>query len=147
MQFTTFLLSALLSAGSLAAPLEPRAEAVSMMAQATTWTITGLKRVVDAADTTATWTFGINNGATTVACTEVVKGSPASQTNGGPATCGQYTVTSGWSGQFGPGNGFTTFAVVDYAAGLIVYPAYTDKQVQAGTVVTPDQSYTPSKLG
>lgn len=147
MQFTTFLLSALLSACSLAAPLESRAEAVSMMAQATTWTITGAKRVIDAADTTATWTFGINNGQTTTACTEVVTGSPASQSKGGPATCGQYTVTSDWSGQFGPGNGFTTFAVVDYAAGLIVYPAYTDKQVQAGTVVTPDQSYTPSKLG
>src|SRR4051812_1221727 len=102
MQFTTVFLSALLSAASLAAPVEPRAEAVSMMAQATTWTITNMKRTLDAADTVATWTFAINNGQTTTPCTEVVKGSPASQTNGGPVTCGPYTVTSGWSGQFGP---------------------------------------------
>ncbi|KAF3765357.1 hypothetical protein M406DRAFT_321913 [Cryphonectria parasitica EP155] len=117
-----------------------------MMADAETWTITSLVRTCDAADTSCTWSFGINNGTGTTPCVETVTGSPASETNGGPATCGVYTVTSGWSGQFGPGNGFTTFAVVNYAANLIVYPAYTDKQVQNGTVVTPDQSYTPQAL-
>ncbi|KUI67718.1 hypothetical protein VM1G_03570 [Cytospora mali] len=146
MQFSTLFVSALLSATGLAAPAEPRAGSVSMMATATTWTITSLKRVCDAADTTCTWTFGINNGSATTPCTEVVTGSPASQTNGGPATCGVYTVTSGWSGQFGAGNGFTTLAVVDYTTGLIIYPAYTDKQVSGGAVVTPDQSYTPQAL-
>jgi hypothetical protein len=146
MQFTTLLVSALLSATGLAAPSQPRAAAISMMAEATTWTITGLSRVCNAADTSCTWSFGINNGSATTPCTEVVTGSPASQTNGGPATCGAYTVTSGWSGQFGAGNGFTTFAVVDYATGLIVYPAYTDKQVASGALVTPDQSYTPQAL-
>lgn len=147
MQFTTVFLSALAAVGSMAAPLEPRAEAVSMMAQATTWTITNFKRAVNADNTVTTWTFGINNGQTTVACTEEVKGAQSSTLNGGPATCGQYTVTSGWSDQFGPGNEFTTFAVVDYNAKLIVYPAYTDKEVASGNVVTPDKSYTPAKLG
>ncbi|KAG6359719.1 hypothetical protein INS49_010771 [Diaporthe citri] len=147
MQFTTVFLSALAAVGSMAAPLEPRAEAVSMMAQATTWTITNFKRAVNADNTVTTWTFGINNGQTTTPCTEEVKGAKSSTLNGGPATCGPYTVTSGWSDQFGPGNEFTTFAVVDYAAKLIVYPAYTDKEVASGNVVTPDKSYTPSKLG
>lgn len=145
MHFTT-LIPAFLSATALAAPTVARAETVSMMAEATTWTIQSLSRVCNDADTSCTWSFGIYNGNATTPCTEVVTGSPASQTNGGPATCGAYTVTSGWSGQFGAGNGFTTFAVVDYAAGLIVYPAYTDKQVAGGAVVTPDQSYTPQAL-
>lgn len=146
MQFTTVFLSALAAVGSMAAPLEPRAEAVSMMAQATTWTITSAKRVVNADSTVTTWSFGINNGQTTTPCTEVIKGTKSYSLNGGPVTCGPYTVTSGWSDQFGPGNEFTTFAVVDYAAKLIVYPAYTDKEVASGNVVTPDKSYTPSKL-
>lgn len=146
MQFTTILVSALLSATGLAAPTQARAGAISMMADTATWTITSLQRVANAADTNATWSFGINNGTATTPCTEVVTGSPASQTNGGPVTCGVYTVTSGWSGQFGAGNGFTTFAVVDSAAGLIIYPAYTDAQVSSGAVVTPDQSYTPQAL-
>ncbi|PSR77925.1 hypothetical protein BD289DRAFT_334265, partial [Coniella lustricola] len=118
----------------------------SMMADVHQWTITSLKRVCNADSTSCTWTFGINNGTGTTPCTEVVTGSPATQTNGGPATCGVYAVTSGWSGQFGAGNGFTTLAVVNYAANLIVYPAYTDAQLQNGTVVTPDQSYTPQAL-
>ncbi|KAH8778384.1 hypothetical protein F5883DRAFT_449957 [Diaporthe sp. PMI_573] len=145
MQFTTVFLSALAAVGSMAAPTEPRAEAVSMMAQAT-WTITGFKRVLNADNTVATWTFGVNNGATTTPCTEVVKGAKASTLNGGPATCGPYTVTSGWSDQFGPGNEFTTFAVVDNTQRLIVYPAYTDKEVASGNVVTPDKSYTPARI-
>lgn len=146
MQFTTILVSALLSATGLAAPTEARSGAVSMMAEASTWTITSASRVCNAADTSCTWAFGVNNGTGTTACTEVVTGSPASQTNGGPATCGVYTVTSGWSGAFGPGNGFTTFAVVNYPANLIAYPAYTDKEVASGAVVTPDKSFTPQAI-
>lgn len=89
MHATTALVS-LLAGLAAAAPSaqQPRAEAKSMMASAQTWTITGLKRTCDAADTSCTWTFGVNNGTGTTACTEVVTGSPASQTNGGPATCG-----------------------------------------------------------
>ena len=57
---------------------------------------------------------------------------------------GPFTVGSGWSGQFGPGNGFTTFSVV--RGGLIAYPAYRDVQLANGKSVRPDQSYTPQNL-
>lgn len=88
MHFTNLLVSSLLSASALAAPSQVRARAVSMMAAAETWAIEGLQRTCDAADTTCTWSFSVNNGTGTTPCTEVVTGSPASQTNGGPATCG-----------------------------------------------------------
>lgn len=115
------LLSALLSATALAVPMQPRADAVSMMAAAEQWTITSLSRTCTADSTTCTWTFGINDGTTTTPCTEVVTGSPATQANGGPATCGVYTVTSGWSGQFGDGNGFVRllFPCLSWSCGLL----------------------------
>ncbi|CRK23756.1 hypothetical protein BN1708_013790, partial [Verticillium longisporum] len=56
-------------------------------------------------------------------------------------TCGPYTVTSSWSGQFGEGNGFTTLAVVNRSSKQIVWPAYTDKQLAKAVVVKPNQSY------
>lgn len=58
--------------------------------------------------------------------------------------CGDYTIGSTWSGQFGPGEGFTTLSVV--RGGEIVYPAYKDSQLVDWVVVKPDQSYTPVKL-
>lgn len=88
MHATGVIVSVLAGLAAAAPSTQPRAEAKSMMAAAQTWTITGLKRVCNAADTSCTWTFGINNGSGTTACKEVVTGSPASQTNGGPATCG-----------------------------------------------------------
>lgn len=105
-----------------------------------------MKRVCNDADTSCTWTFGIDNGAKHQPCKYIVKGDPASEANGGPTTCGAYTVTSGWSGQFGEKNGFTTLSVVDSESRQIVWPAYTDKQLDGGDVVDPDQSYTPSVL-
>lgn len=114
MQMKNLILSSLVSATALAVPttMQTRAEAKSMMADAEQWTITSLSRTCDAALTTCTWSFGVNNGTGTTPCVEVVTGSPATQTNGGPATCGVYTVTSGWSGQFGAGNGFVSFFLV-----------------------------------
>lgn len=115
MQMKNLILSALLSATALAAPTtqqaDRRAEAKSMMADAEQWTITSLSRTCNAALTTCTWAFGINDGASTTPCVETVTGSPATETNGGPVTCGAYTVTSGWSGQFGAGNGFVSCLV------------------------------------
>ncbi|KAJ4413813.1 hypothetical protein N0V82_008307 [Gnomoniopsis sp. IMI 355080] len=141
MRSQALFVSTLLSATALAAPA-PK----SMMAAVPEWTITSMEKTCNADDTTCTWTFGINNGTGTTPCTEVVTGAPASQTNGGPVDCGVYKVTSGWSGQFGPGQGFTTFAVVNYPANLIVYPAYTDTEAANATVVTPDKSYAPQAL-
>ena len=104
-----------------------------------------MKRVC--ASGTCTWTFSINNHvAPATACTFKVKGNPASQTDSNGNVCGGYTVSTGWSGQFGPNNGFTTLAVVNNAKKQIIYPSYTDKQLSTGKVVTPDQSYAPQNL-
>ncbi|KAJ5938670.1 hypothetical protein N7466_001804 [Penicillium verhagenii] len=143
MQFSQLLFAALAAVPAvMAAPVA----STNMMAATSTWTIDNMKRVCNTADTSCTWTFGINTGAATTACSFVVKGTTAADLNGGPATCGDFTVTSGWSGQFGAGNGFTTLAVVDNVSRQIIYPAYTDVQLNTGKVVKPDQSYTPANL-
>ncbi|KAI1843280.1 hypothetical protein JX265_007755 [Neoarthrinium moseri] len=144
MHFTAAV-STLFAASALAAPAQPRAETKSMMAAAE-WTIESLKRTCDSGDTLCSWEFGINTGAVT-ACSFSVSGSPASHTDlVSAATCGDFSVTTGWSDQFGADNGFTTLAVVDNVNRLIVYPAYTDKQLVNGVVVVPNQSYTPQAL-
>jgi hypothetical protein len=150
---------AALSATALAAPapeIEVRQDgAVNMMATAAPqWTITNMKRVCVRAllpsqllviltaiqgSGVCTWTFGIDNTVKNTPCTFKVKGSPATQTDSSGNVCGGYTVSSGWSGQFGAGNGFTTLAVVDNAKKQIIYPAYTDKQLASGKVVKPDR--------
>ncbi|KAI1371101.1 small secreted protein [Hypoxylon crocopeplum] len=148
MQFKNTVLAALLSATALAAPT-PAAESTSAMADVPQWTIEGMKRVCDAADTSCTWTFGIDTHlAAATPCSFTVKSGakPASQTDWTGSTCGAYTVTSGWSDYFGPDNGFTTLSVIDYAKKLIVWPAYTDKQLAGGAVVTPDLSFAPATL-
>ena len=146
MQITKTLFATLFAASTaIAAPITADK---SMMAAVPEWTITDVRRVCDKKDTQCTWTFGVDTHlAAPTSCTYVVKAAAhASQASGGPATCGPYTITSSWSGQFGPGNGFTTFAVVDQAKKLITWPAYTDVQVQAGKVVSPNQSYAPVTL-
>ena len=134
---TTTLISGL----TLAAPQQ----AVSQMAAAPQWTITNMKRVC--ANGTCTWNFGIKTPDATTPCTFKVKGAPATQTDSAGHVCGAYTVSTGWSDQFGAQNGFTTLAVVNGAKKQIIYPAYTDKQLGvAGKVVKPDQSYAPANL-
>jgi hypothetical protein len=143
------IVATLLSATSvLAAPApEPAADVVSMMAASPQWTIQSLKRNCNKANTECTWNFGIYPGSgKATSCTYVVKAKGASTANGGPSKCGDYTITSGWSGQFGPGNGFTTLSVVNNKSKRIVWPAYTDKQLASGKVVKPDQSYAPAAL-
>ncbi|KAJ5864170.1 uncharacterized protein N7529_006086 [Penicillium soppii] len=145
MQLTQLLLATgLVASSAFAAPV---AETKSMMAATPQWTIQNAKLVCNAANTACNWTFGIypGSGAAT-ACTVPLNGNTASHTNGGPVTCGGYTVTSGWSGYFGEGNGFTTLSVVDNKSRQIIWPAYTDKQVAGGAVVKPDQSYAPVNI-
>ncbi|KAK0634402.1 hypothetical protein B0T17DRAFT_502066 [Bombardia bombarda] len=152
MHFTTAtLLTTLLSTLALAAPA-PAAASKSMMASTAQWTIEQAKRVCDAADTSCAWSFTINKHVAGVASTPCAfttpkdGATPASQSPQTGATCGGFQVTTGWSGQFGPGNGFTTLAVVDLANRLITYPAYTDVQLAGGKVVVPDQSYAPYSI-
>lgn len=143
MKISQVLFAAFLSSAASAAPA---AASKSMMATDTQWTITHMVRNCNSEDTQCTWNFGIDANGSNTGCTLVVNGSHASQANGGPVTCGDYTVTSGWSGQFGAGNGFTTLSVVDQKTRQIIWPAYTDKQLASGQPVSPDQSYTPSNL-
>ncbi|KAH7129511.1 hypothetical protein B0J13DRAFT_509861 [Dactylonectria estremocensis] len=144
MQFTTAFIALLSASGVMAAPAA--SNTVSMMAATPQWTIQTLNRVCDKADTTCTWNFKINTGSgAATPCKYVVKGTKASQANGGPAKCGTFTITSGWSGQFGADKGFTTVSVVS-SKKQIIYPSYTDKQLAGGKVVKPDQSYAPAAL-
>ncbi|KAI0376451.1 small secreted protein [Hypomontagnella monticulosa] len=149
MKFTSTAVAAIFATGALAAPT-PAPEVKSAMANVPQWTIEGMKRGCDAGNTQCTWSFAINTHLEPATpCTFVVKaagGKPASHTDSTGNICGKYTVSSGWSDYFGADNGFTTLSVVDYAAKLIVWPAYTDKQLDAGGVVTPDLSYAPSTL-
>ncbi|KAI1188014.1 hypothetical protein F5B17DRAFT_429989 [Nemania serpens] len=139
MQFSTATLAAILSASTIfAAPVAIPA-----------WTITKFTRVCDKGDTTCTWSFGINpnTGAAVTPVKYVIKGSPASQTDlKTPTAFGAYTVSAGWSGQFGPGNGFTTLAVANNAIHQIAWPAYTDAELASGKAVTPDRSFPVTQM-
>ncbi|KAK3343582.1 hypothetical protein B0T25DRAFT_521705 [Lasiosphaeria hispida] len=137
------------------------------------WTIEHLKRSCDGTDTTCTWSFTINTHREELAptpCEFIVVGglvdgghhapapaqgqgkhkrdeelliTPASHQDVRNAWCGPYRIATGWSGQFGPENGFTTISVIDEGNRLVLFPAYTDKQLEGGHVVEPDQSYAP----
>lgn len=140
MQFSvTAVLTTLLAASAMAAPAP----------SANNWSIESMKRSCDKADTSCAWSFTVNNGAAKTPCAYTVKktgNTPASQAPQNGAKCGPYTVTSGWSGQFGAGNGFTTLSVVDLGKKRIAWPAYTDKQLAGGKVVSPNQSYPVQSL-
>jgi hypothetical protein len=143
MQLTSTLV-ALFSTSALAARLSTFAS--------TEWTLTSLLRGCNATDALCTWKFGIDTneaGVNATDCVYSVKSTPtapASQSNGGPVQCGVFNITSGWSGQFGPGQGFTVISVVDYAKKLIVYAGYTDSMVANGTAVDPDLSFPVQNL-
>ncbi|KAF4999000.1 hypothetical protein FGRMN_2799 [Fusarium graminum] len=133
------------SAPSGTGPPAP-AGTVNMMAEAGQWTIAGMRRTCTLDDSVCIWNFNIvtDRGLGTP-CIYIVRGTRASQRAGGPVECGNFNSTSGWSGQFGPGNGFTTFSVIS-SQRQIIWPAYTDNQVMNGNLVRPDQSYLPANL-
>ncbi|KAG5978104.1 hypothetical protein E4U55_006408 [Claviceps digitariae] len=149
MYFTQTIFAALLAASSAMAA--PAAVGKSMMAAAVPdWIFEGVSRNCGPKDDQCTVTFNINpqdSGRTWVSFVTDRNGAVgASQNSGAAQTFGDYTITSGWSGQFGPGNGFTTFAVVNNKNRLITYPSYTDVQLANGNTVTPNQSYKPQNL-
>ncbi|KAL0934645.1 uncharacterized protein CTRU02_211444 [Colletotrichum truncatum] len=144
MQITNLFLSALAAATAVSGSPVAKRESKSMMAAVPEWTIEKFTRSCNAEDTSCDYSFTINtHTADPTPCKFTTTGSPASRAASN-AKCGAYTVTSGWSGQFGPDAGFTTFSVTDQK--LIVWPAYTDKQLVNGQAVTPDQSYAPQNL-
>ncbi|KAF4592245.1 hypothetical protein GQ602_002544 [Ophiocordyceps camponoti-floridani] len=145
MQLTSTLLASLLAATTAVA-----APAKSMMAATPQWTIERMKRVCNENNTQCTWTFKIDtHEIKKTDCTLTVNATAnvrASRAEGKPTTCGVFTVTSGWSGQFGEGQGFTVLSVVDKNKRLIIWPSYTDVQLKNGVVVEPDQSYGPQSV-
>jgi len=136
MQYATIILGLFAAATSVSA-------APTVQARAADWTITNFKRTCNTADTSCTVSFGIDTHVAAVTpCTYTVTGAaPVSRATAGPTTCGAYTVTSGWSGQFGPDAGFTTWSVADWGKKLIAYPSYADRDVVNGAVVKPDRSF------
>ncbi|TLS29442.1 hypothetical protein PpBr36_03799 [Pyricularia pennisetigena] len=134
MHFSTTTLIALLASTAAAAPVST---------VAATWTINSFKRTCNDADTVCKVEFGING----TACSyEVKAASEASRASVSGVVCGPYQVTSGWSGQFGPGNGFTTWSVADWSKKLIAFPSYADRDIPNGQVVTPDRSFAVQAL-
>ncbi|KAI0197867.1 hypothetical protein F4808DRAFT_463406 [Astrocystis sublimbata] len=139
MQFTTATLAAILSATSVfAAPTA-----------ANSWTLTDVKRVCNAKNTICAWSFGINanDGKAATACEFQVLGSPASHSDLKKAvTCGPYSLTAGWSGQFDPKNGFTTIAVSNGAKKQIAWPSYTDAELASGNAVKPNRNWAVTQM-
>jgi len=82
------------------------ASAAPVTASMPNWTITNFTRTCNAPDTTCSYIFGINNNDKTpvTKCLDTVKGTTASRAST-RAMCGNYTVSSNWSGQFGEGKG------------------------------------------
>ncbi|KAL8997616.1 MAG: hypothetical protein Q9169_003163 [Polycauliona sp. 2 TL-2023] len=144
MHFSTIFLAAVGAMPVFSAPAP--ANAVSMMAAAAPqWTIKSFVRTCNAANTSCKYSYSIDThaGAPTL-CTYTVTGNPAARTSYNNVKCGAYTISSNWSGQFGPNQGFQTLAVV--TGRTIIYPAYTDTQLANSKVVSPDQSYGPQSL-
>ncbi|KAK3356864.1 hypothetical protein B0T25DRAFT_589318 [Lasiosphaeria hispida] len=147
MQFSTLFLGLSAAASAMAAPAAINTEAVSAMAAVPEWTIKSFTRTCNKADTSCVVSFGIDNHLAPVTqCGYTVVGSPASQAATDGIRCGVYTVSSGWSGVFGPGNGFTTWSVVNWDLRLIAWPSYSDRELTNGVAVTPDKSYAPANL-
>ena len=104
MLFSSVVAIVALAATTMAAPLEARAGPV--------WTIQKFTRTCKtAASCDYSFTINQNDKTATTACKYTVKAADAAKASY-METCGAYKVSSSWSGQFGPGNGFQTLAVV-----------------------------------
>jgi len=106
MHYSTIFASAALFASALASPiLSERANP--------SWTMQSFTRVCPKA-TSCNYSYNIatNDGKPVTKCAYTITGANAAQTNYQGIKCGVYTIGSGWSGQFGPGNGFQTLSVV-----------------------------------
>ena len=144
MQLQTLLVAALAAVPAFSAPA-PAADKSMMAAADAEWTITSFVRTCNSDNTSCDYSFSIDtHTAAATPCSYTVTGDTASRASYSGEKCGAYTISSNWSGQFGVENGFQTLAVTDNQ--LIIYPAYTDKQLVNGQVVVPDQSYAPQNL-
>lgn len=121
-----------------------------MAAHERKWAMRSLRRTCNRRDTECEWFFYLDaddhHGRYPTRCRFFVRGPGASRTNTKGNQCGRFTVSSGWSGQFGPGNGFTVLSVVDPVEKLIAWPGYTDKQLEPCKTVRPDLEFPVSHL-
>lgn len=101
-------------------------------APVTQWTIEGLHRDCPS-DSSCTWTFRINTHVGSVINVSFEVNGPYA--NGGSITFGDFTVTSGWSEQYGEDKGFTTLSTVDNKNNPIAFTSYPDAEVSNGAVV------------
>ncbi|KAK4611837.1 hypothetical protein CLAFUW4_12883 [Fulvia fulva] len=132
MQYTTILaLITAIAAPALAAPAGAPA--------ITTWTLRDFTRACNGA---CTYDYTIITGQDATPCSYTAAGPQASYNN---VHCGAFTISSNWSGQFGPGQGFQTLAVV--RDGQIVYPGYSDAELVNGQAVVPDKAFQPQAVG
>lgn len=145
MHFKPLLLAAMAALPAMTAPAPASTEVSMMAATVPQWTIKSFVRTCDNANTSCKYSYSIDTHIAPVTpCSYTVTGNPASRVSYNNIKCGAYTISSAWSGQFGENNGFQTLAVTD--GKVIIYPAYSDRQLVNGQVVSPDQSYTPQNL-
>ena len=112
MHLFSTLLVAILGSTVIAAPItEP---ALDISAAATQWTLQAFTRTCNAADTSCKYSFTINpRDSTLTICSYLIHASKqASHASYSNIKCGKFVISSSWSGQFGPGNGFQTLGVV-----------------------------------
>ncbi|KAK3387973.1 hypothetical protein B0H63DRAFT_471283 [Podospora didyma] len=153
MQLTNSILALVAATSAMAAPAinsARAADSVSAMADVPQWTFNAFTRTCNADDTSCTISFDVDThlAAATHCAYSVTAAAPAkaSRASVNGVTCGAYTISSGWSGQFGEGNGFTTWSVVDWSKRLITWPAYSDRELVNGVAVTPNKSFAPTTL-
>ncbi|ROV93200.1 hypothetical protein VMCG_08718 [Cytospora schulzeri] len=119
--------------GNPQAKLDLNARTQDMTAREHKWTMRSMRRTCNHHDTECEWFFYIDtdhHSRRPTECHFFVRGHRASRTDTQGHKCGHFTVSSGWSGQFGPGQGFTVLSVVDPVDNLIAWPGYTDKQLE-----------------
>ncbi len=136
MQFKSLIAAATLATAAFAAPA-PKANAKNGD-RIGTWTIEGLTRACSGG---CTWEFLVerHDGSQPLVCTFAQPGGPQSDVQSPQACGGPYTVTLGWSGVFGPGNGFSTLALKDSQDGQISWPSYNDAALAGGSA--PDSDF------
>ncbi|KAL9121772.1 MAG: hypothetical protein Q9187_001674 [Circinaria calcarea] len=124
MHFSTLLFAALASV-SLAAPLEPRASS---------WTLQAFTRTCTDTPNQCHYAYNINTNDNTqpTACSYDIVGtaSTIAAQQSYTVNCGAFVVSSSWSGQFGPNNGFQTLALNRSG----------DAELRNGVAVSPDHT-------
>lgn len=129
-----------------AAVAESEPADVELTTAAAKWTIVGFHRKCALLDVSCTYSFFINpNDKTGVTpCKYNIVGVAASRLSYQNIKCGAFKVGSTYLARAGVNNGVQTLSVA--RNGLVIYPAYTDRELLNGKIVKPNRSYTPVKL-